>query len=350
MSVCSRTENGHVRYLCKYKDEDGRWRQRSFKSEAEARQFDAESKYDAEENKRMTLLDCVVAFIQGTPHCAKLRRQYEMLVLGGKVVSGPAELIADKYADELDRRDLENFRLACRQNGDSEATVCLQEGRIKAALNWCASEDLISGNPWARYRRPRHVVHQSRNSDPADFARIYAVLPPWMQWACRTCIALCLRPGDAELGALTWSSIDLDKGVATVWMPKVKRMKTVVTPEWWTAEARERRASANPDDYVCPNRRGARFRHSNMIKIWDRARVRVGVHMTMYAMRHLAASAMLEAGADPISVAAQLGHSNVATTAQFYAHARRRAQEKAARTIPSPEMVRIGAGLDEKDK
>jgi len=59
---------------------------------------------------------------------------------------------------------------------------------------------------------------------------------------------------------------------------------------------------------------------------------------------------MLEAGSDPTSVAAQPGHSNVATTAKYYAHARMAAQKKAARSLPAPSLVRIGAGFEGKDK
>lgn len=351
MSVCKRTENGHTRYLCKYKDEDGRWRQRSFKSEPDARRFDAEMNYEAPESKRMTLLECVVAYIQNVPHCAHVRRGYEMLMLGnehrdGTKYVGPGEILADKYADAIDRRDLENFRMACRQGGDSESTVLMYEGRIRAALEWCASEGLIPANPWKRFRRIRGVQSKTRDGAPEDFARIYAALPPSIQWACRTCIALCLRPGNSELGALTWKCIDITHGLARVYMPKVRRTKTVYPPAWWLDEAKQRRGG--DDDYVCTSPRGKRLSTLNLWSHWLKACRSVGVHMPPYAMRHIAASAMLEAGADPISVAAQLGHSNVTTTVKYYAHVRAKKQIEAAKALAAPDMVRLVRKTDGK--
>lgn len=53
MSVAKR---GDGRWAVKFKDEEGRWRQRSFRTEEEARQFDADCQYDAVENTRLTLL------------------------------------------------------------------------------------------------------------------------------------------------------------------------------------------------------------------------------------------------------------------------------------------------------
>lgn len=344
MSVCKRTEGEHVRYLCKYKDEDGRWRQRSFKSESDAKAFDDEMSYEAPENKRMTVLECVVAFIQAVPHCAHVRRGYETMMLGnehkdGTRYQGPGEFLADKYADALDRRDLENFRAACRQSGDAEATVQKYEERIRAALSWCASEGLIPANPWARFHGLRGIQHKTRDGDPEDFARIYSVLPPALQWACRTCIALCLRPGDAELGALKWESIDLAHGLARVYMSKVRRTKTVYPPSWWLEEAKLRRG--DDDDYVCRSPRGKRLSTLVLWSHWLKACRAVGVHMPPYAMRHIAASSMMEAGADPISIAAQLGHSNVTTTVKFYAHVRAKKQIEAARALAAPGMVHL---------
>ncbi|MBP3734826.1 MAG: tyrosine-type recombinase/integrase [Desulfovibrio sp.] len=344
MSVCKRTENGHVRYLCKYKDEDGRWRQRSFKSESDARAFDDEMSYEAPENKRLTVLECVVAFIQAVPHCAIGRRGYEVMMLGherkdGTRFVGPGEFLADKYADTLDRRDLENFRAACRQNGNAEATVQKYEEKLRAALVWCANEGLIPANPWANFHGLRGVQHKSRDGEPEDFARIYSVLPPALQWACRTCIALCLRPGGSELGSLTWGSIDLAHGLARVYMSKVRRTKTVYPPQWWLDEAKLRRG--DDDDYVCRSPRGKRLSTLVLWSHWLKACRAVDVHMPPYAMRHIAASSMMEAGADPISIAAQLGHSNVTTTVRYYAHVRAKKQIEAARALVAPGMVHL---------
>ena len=61
MSVAKR---GDGRWAVKFKDEEGRWRQRSFRTEEEARQFDADCQYDAVENTRLTLLEAVLVYLK----------------------------------------------------------------------------------------------------------------------------------------------------------------------------------------------------------------------------------------------------------------------------------------------
>lgn len=66
--------------------------------------------------------------------------------------------------------------------------------------------------------------------------------------------------------------------------------------------------------------------------------------MPMYALRHIAASEMLAAGADLAAVAAQLGHKNLTTTGAFYTHALASSQRRAAMGLPScTKLVRNGA-------
>ena len=67
---------------------------------------------------------------------------------------------------------------------------------------------------------------------------------------------------------------------------------------------------------------------------WIAACQRAGVQMRPYDIRHLAATVMLGAGADLAAVAAQLGHSNVATTGATYAHVTAGAQARAAALMP----------------
>lgn len=53
-----------------------------------------------------------------------------------------------------------------------------------------------------------------------------------------------------------------------------------------------------------------------------------------YDIRHIAASEMLARGADLAAVAAQLGHSNVATTGGTYSHVTAGSQAAAAALMP----------------
>lgn len=77
MSLAKRKDG---RYVVKFKDRDGRWKQRSFRSEEEARQFDAECQYDEAENSRLTLLECVLAYLKNHQYCQRTIEIYEYIV------------------------------------------------------------------------------------------------------------------------------------------------------------------------------------------------------------------------------------------------------------------------------
>lgn len=68
MSVAKR---GDGRFVVKFKDEEGRWKQRSFRTDEEARQFDADCQYDKVENTRLTLLEAVLVYLKNTEYAEK---------------------------------------------------------------------------------------------------------------------------------------------------------------------------------------------------------------------------------------------------------------------------------------
>lgn len=350
MSLAKRKDG---RYVVKYKDRDGRWKQRSFRSEEEARQFDAECQYDETENQRLTLLECVLAFLKNTQHAERTICIYEFLVCGydqksGKHTEGPAETLATKYADSLTRLDLETVRENCRKRGLSVSTINLHVAKLKAALNWCVEQDLLAENPWAKYRQLPGGKTKPRTGTLEDFAKLFPVLPPWLQWACKTTIALCLRPGLSELFSLEWSAFNWQQQTVSVFMPKVNNVKLVYPPASYMNEAWQRYRQDKEKGYtlVCRDRRNRKVNEEQYHHAWDRACRKADVKMPMYALRHIAASEMLARGIDLAAVAAQLGHKNITTTAAFYTHALASSQRRAATALPDcTNLVQDGAEI-----
>lgn len=210
MSVAKR---GDGRFVVKFKDEEGRWKQRSFRTDEEARQFDADCQYDKVENTRLTLLEAVLVYLKNTEYAEKTIATYEFLVCGhdrqnGYHREGPAEFIADRFVDTLTRRDLENVRERCRNDGLTMTSINSYVSKLKAAINWCVEQDLLHENPWGKYRQLPGAKNKPRTGTLEDFHKLFPVLPPWLQWAAQTAIALCLRPGISELFRLEWSAFD----------------------------------------------------------------------------------------------------------------------------------------------
>ena len=339
MSVSKRKNTGQ--WLVKYKTAKG-WKQKVFPpdKESEARDFDANWQYDQVEANRLTLIEAVLLFLENVEHCSKVIETYRYVVMGhdrvdGTHVKGPAEHLADRYLDSLNRRDLESVRSYCRDNGVSNSSINVYVSKIKAVMAWCADQDLIPVHPWAKYKAlPSR--HKSREGTLEDFRKLYECMPPWLKWAAQTSMALCLRPGMSELLTLKWDAFDWRQKLVTVFMSKTNATKIVYPPATYLAEA-SRRYEADKlrgNEYVCPDRRGRPVTSLDTFrKAWHAACRKANVKMPPYAMRHIAASEMLASGVDLAAVAAQLGHKNISTTASFYVHALSGAQKNAASAL-----------------
>lgn len=353
MSVSQRKDG---RWIVKYKDiTSGEWRQAAFKDESEARRFDDENQYDRQKETRLTLGDVVVDYVRTHDLCELNRWRYSFLINGhdrkkdGKHTEGPAEFLADKFCTELDRRDLENLKLRMLERGNKGVTVNEQISKLKSVLSWAESEDLIPFDPWRKYRARVKDRVRHKNGSFRDFLLVYKALPDWGQWACRTCMALCLRPGK-ELVNLEWSAFDWEAHCVTVYMPKVDREKTVYPPEMYLEEARVRYQAdkAAGRKYVCHGKRTAQLCYMSFRKCWFEVCVKVGVKIAPYAMRHLAASIMLATSGDLTGVSKQLGHSDPAITAKFYAHVLSAQQQR--RAGQHNPLVQLGAEIQKENQ
>lgn len=350
MSIAKRNDG---RFIVKYKDTEGRWKQRSFRSEAKAQQFDADCQYDEIENSRLTVLEAVLAYLKAVSHAEKTIGLYEYIVCGydrkdGTHRVGPAEILANRFVDTLTRRDLEAVRENCRQDGLAPVTINNYVSKLKASFNWCADQDLIRENPWGKYRQ-LPGKYKKREGTLEDFRRIYTVLPPWMKWAATTAFALCLRPGISELFRLEWSAFNWRMKEVTIYMPKVDSTKIVFPPEGYMRLAWMKFQKDKEHGYtlVCRNRYNRPVVSSTYKTAWNTACRKVGVSsMPMYTLRHIAASEMLAKGADMAAIAQQLGHRDITTTASFYTHALASSQRRAAEMLPCVNLVQDGAVFD----
>lgn len=237
------------------------------------------------------------------------------------------------------------MREALRYSGVSNSTINKYHAYISAILAWGASEELIVRHPWRDFKRLKAVKPQISTSMD-DLKRVYTQLPDYLKWAVETAFFLCLRPGQVELFGLMWTSFDWGRCIVHVKQGKSGLYKTVVPNRAYMLKARMRyeEDSRHGIIYVC--HRAGKAIH-NYQTAWRNACVRAGVKMRPYDIRHNAASILLENGADLAAVAAQLGHSSVATTGASYAHVTAGSQARAAELMPNldtgADLVQFGA-------
>ena len=336
------SQRGDGRWIVRYKDGEI-WRQKTFRTEQEARAW--ESDYltrTSEKSQRLTLGELALLYFRSKPDMHRETRKAIVYFLAGHEEGethkeGAGEFLRDKYAESLNRQDLERAREAMRAKGTTPATMNKYQAYIRAILAWGVDQELISINPWRDFKRLKHArpIIQPKVE---DLQRLYPHLPGWLQWAVKTAFFLALRPGITELFSLQWEAFNFRRGLVTIRQGKSGRIKTVVPHHAYMSEAAERfRADTeNGVPYVC-HKKGKRVRSYKTA--WKLACKRAGVSMRFYDVRHIAATEMLARGADLAAVAAQLGHSNVATTGGTYAHVTIGGQARAAELMPAIDVT-----------
>lgn len=326
-------------FFCKWRDEDGREKRRYFKTEEEASAFEAERlQARTQEEERLTLGELTMLYFRSRPdfHIETKRKIVHFLAgydRDGNHHAGVGEFLRDKYAESLTRQDLERMREGFRAKGTGNNTINKFQAYVRAILAWGVDQDLIHLNPWRDYKRLK-VIRPVLGASVEDLRRLYPELPEYLQWAVKTAFFLALRPGQVELFGLTWDAFNWRRGVVIVRQGKSGRLKTVVPHPAYMREARGHyevdMAAGIP--WVC--HRGNGLRVLNFRTAWNLACKRAGVMLRPYDIRHIAATEMLARGADLAAVAAQLGHSNVATTGGTYAHVTAGGQARAAELMP----------------
>lgn len=336
-------------YFCKWR-EGGKEKRRYFHTEQEARAFEVDRLHaETRKEEKLTLGELAMLYFRSRPD---IHRETKKIIVhflagheceGGSHFPGIGEFMRDKYAESLTRQDLERMREGFRIKGTGNNTINKYQAYIRAILSWGVDQDLIHLNPWRDYKRLK-VTKPIIRASVDDLRRLYPHLPEFLQWAVKTAFFLALRPGQVELFNLTWDAFDWRRGVVIIRQGKSGRLKTVVPHPAYMSEARQRyeRDMAAAIPLVCHRGKGQRV--LSFRTAWLNSCRRAGVQMRPYDIRHIAATEMLARGADLAAVAAQLGHSNVATTGGTYAHVTAGSQARAAALMPS-----IGAGNADGD-
>ena len=340
MSVSQR-KNG--RWVVKYQPHGSKeWKQKTFKDEQTARAWESEQLSSLEEtDERLTFAELTMLYFRSNPDKhQKTKKNIVYFLAGheenGKHISGIGEFLRDIYAESLNRQDLERMREGFRAKGTSNGTINKYQAYIRAILAWGVDQDLIHVNPWRDYRLLKHnrpIIKASID----DLRRLYPYLSNSLQWMVKTAFFLALRPGQVELLSLTWDAFNWRRGIVIIRQGKSGKLKTVIPHPAYLAEAHQR---FNQDmikgiRFVCHRDNGKRI--VSFRTAWKNACQRAGVSIRPYDIRHIAATEMLSRGADLAAVAAQLGHSNVATTGGTYAHVTPQGQILAASVMPALE-------------
>lgn len=316
-------------------------KKRYFKTQQEAMDFEREILAEnCDELRELSLGELTALFFRSNPEKHhKTKKNIVYFLAGhekdGRHIEGIGEFLRDKIAERLTRTDLEIMREAFRAKGSSNNTQNKYQAYVRAILAWGVDQELIAINPWRDFKRLK-VKKRIISATLQDFQRIMMQCPDWLKWALATAYALALRPGNVELFSLPWTAFNWQFGFVQFYQGKTGRIKRVIPPPEYMEEARKRFLydSSSGIPWVCHKQGGKVINYKSA---WQKAIRDAGLKgsgIRMYDIRHVAASEMLAAGADLASVAAQLGHASIQTTATTYAHVTPGGQARAASLMP----------------
>ena len=263
---------------------------------------------------------------------------------------------------ELAPADMERLVQARRQDGKKPQTIKHDIALIQAAtryvagLGYRAPQAMVNGelkNPW----RVPEVTKKTRYLSPEEYRKVYDYLDPDRPYEINTrgkvvsvprgerlrertqdaqdlLVALAHTGGRwDEVASLTWSQIDLEGRLITIYGSKTEQERFAPMPDALYAVL-VRRAEALPkgwqgvaNAYIFPGPGGRKrtkpsdaigeamnavgLNHPDTVAKFGRA--------TIHSLRHTFASWSLQGGADLRAVQEALGHSNIQTTTR-YAH------------------------------
>lgn len=214
----------------------------------------------------------------------------------------------------------------------SNTTVNRYRSYFNKICTYGIEMEFMKKNPTRFWRKLREDKREMRLTAD-DVQKIVDVSPSHLQWAIIVAIKVIARVGESELFSLKWSDIDYDKEQIRYYMPKVRERKTVPLSPDFLLELRDHQQTAKTEYII--EFRGRPIK--SIKRAWQSAVKRAGLDYTPrpYDLRHVAISALENAGV-PVSTAAKLaGHKDITTTLNVYTHSLHKNEQEAVNHLPS---------------
>jgi integrase len=247
-------------------------------------------------------------------------------------------------------------------NGDplSARTVGHAHRVLHKALADAARHELLTRNP-ASLVSPPKVSDREIEILSAD--QVKAAIAAMRTTPIYPQIVLLLSSGmrRGELMGLQWGDVDLEAGKVRIERavektraaglrlkaPKTRHGRRVISLPASAVEVLKAHRKAQielrlalgigrlpPDGFVFGTVEGALRDPDRITQDWKRFAARHGLpRTTLHGLRHAHASALIAAGADPVTVSRRLGHGSPVVTMAVYAHLFDRSDEAAAKAI-----------------
>jgi len=232
------------------------------------------------------------------------------------------------YIVNLRRRDVlfENApQRPAKKGGLSESTIAGHITALHAFWAWCSKEYSIM-NPMQNIKRARRQIKPPSAVQPADFVKLFNACGEGTEasYRDRAVLAMFADTGVRLAGLVGLKVSDIDfPNLRAVVTEKGNKTRTVVFTKYTRAllgQWLDQRRANSP--YVFTSlTTGEPITSSGIELLMNRLKKRAGItgRVNPHSFRHAFAREYIRSGGDPITLARLIGHSDVNTTAAYYA-------------------------------
>ena len=252
----------------------------------------------------------------------------------------------------------ELFYVIKQNKGLSEKTIKQHHAIIHSALQKAVEWQLILNNPANRVRPPKVPKKEAKHmTEEQVLAMLEALSKEPLKYQVMIHLDLVTGMRRGELMALEWKNIDTEKRIIKIrksvrYIPgqgqalknpkNESSIRDITLPKYiisllneykvqWNAEKAKLGDLWQGDDWIFTQWNG-RPMHVDTISSWfPKFLKRHGLeHINFHAIRHTAATLLINQGLNVKALSARLGHANTSTTMNIYAHALQSADKQAA--------------------
>jgi len=288
----------------------------------------------------------------------QLRMFRKISACTAKKICEAANLILEQSGVKSQIKINDLFYAVEQDKGLSEKTIKQHHAIIHSALQKAVEWQLILNNPADRVRPPKVPKNEAKHmTEEQVLAMLEALSKEPLKYQVMIHLDLVTGMRRGELMALEWKNIDTEKRIIKVrkamqYIPKQGQslkspknessVRDIALPKYiipllneykvqWNAEKASLGDLWKGDDWVFTQWDGKPM-HVDTISSWfPKFLKRHNLeHINFHAIRHTAATLLINQGLNVKALSARLGHANTSTTMNIYAHALQSADKQAA--------------------
>lgn len=209
---------------------------------------------------------------------------------------------------------IEEYKAKRLSEGVKGATVNRELSLMRTCFNWAIKGKKVKENPVRQIKFFPEPAHRPRFLDEEEYGRLMAASPPQLRPVVFTAVTTGMRVG--EILGLKWEHVDFNRGLIHVDGTKSGKGRQVPVCGALRRVLEECREASGKAPYVFLARHG---RHYTSVRTaFENALRRAGIKgLTFHDLRHTAASWMVMAGVDLVTVKEILGHATIQMTLRY---------------------------------